>query len=384
MYPLTASSGENPLGSAPTRSGARDLEKGSGGCMGVLRAVKFRSAAPRGQNSLSRTSAREIKAKEEAVKLAEAATKKAEEKAAAAKAKAAAKEAVALEKAKAEYEKEVAALTKLAAQKRDDAIKHAGEELKKAVTTASIIRCKEEAGAQSARAKADEKAAKKRLEAEKAAWKGRQAAEKEAHGAFAKAEKLAGAEREKAEKTAEAARKEQIKQIMAVRERAFKEAEAEKKKTEEEEEERAESVDNNVQVVDDPNLVLPQTTLEWIASFIWGSKPAAAATPANTFLPDPDEQYSSSQTSSGPHDDSQQFFILHDDTSATLFYFTTLRPHIPMNHDDDHFTMFLPLLNVARDVHRFELRIGLRKTFTLRANIPQDVRVFRVWVEDPE
>ncbi|KAJ7811869.1 hypothetical protein B0H13DRAFT_2472192, partial [Mycena leptocephala] len=80
----------------------------------------------------------------------------AEAKSAAAKAKAAAKEAAALEKAKAEYEKEVAHLTKLAAQKRDDAIEKAGEELKKAVTTASIIR-REEASAQSARAKADEK-----------------------------------------------------------------------------------------------------------------------------------------------------------------------------------------------------------------------------------
>ena len=48
----------------------------------------------------------------------------------------------------------------------------------KAVTTASIIRRKEEAGAQTARVKADEKAAKKRLEAEKTAWKERQAAEK--------------------------------------------------------------------------------------------------------------------------------------------------------------------------------------------------------------
>jgi cell division protein YceG involved in septum cleavage len=51
----------------------------------------------------------------------------------------------------------VAHLTKLAAQKRDDAIEKAGKELKKAVTMASIIRRKEEATAQSARAKADEK-----------------------------------------------------------------------------------------------------------------------------------------------------------------------------------------------------------------------------------
>lgn len=55
----------------------------------------------------------------------------AEEKSAAAKAKAAAEEHAALEKARADYEKEVAVLMKLAAQKRDDAIKHAGEELTK-------------------------------------------------------------------------------------------------------------------------------------------------------------------------------------------------------------------------------------------------------------
>ncbi|KAJ7924679.1 hypothetical protein B0H13DRAFT_2577483 [Mycena leptocephala] len=142
----------------------------------------------------------------------------AEAKSAAAKAKAAAKEAAALEKAKAEYEKEFAHLTKLAAQKRDDALEKAGEELKKAVTTASIIRRKEEASAQSARAKADEKAAKARLSAEKDAWKERQAAEKEAHAVFAKAAKLATSECEKAA----------IKAILAKRDKAFKEAERER------------------------------------------------------------------------------------------------------------------------------------------------------------
>ncbi|KAF7342666.1 hypothetical protein MSAN_02024200 [Mycena sanguinolenta] len=73
----------------------------------------------------------EIKAKEEAVKKAEKATAKAEAKAAAAKAKAAADEQAALAKAKAAYDAEVAHLTKLAAQKRDDAIKKAGEALTK-------------------------------------------------------------------------------------------------------------------------------------------------------------------------------------------------------------------------------------------------------------
>ncbi|KAF7345863.1 hypothetical protein MVEN_01608200 [Mycena venus] len=86
----------------------------------------------------------ETKSKEEAVKKAEAATAKVcapfinintEAKALAAKAKAAQKKVAALEKAKAEYEKEVEHLTKLATEKRDDAIKHVGEKLKKGIKT---------------------------------------------------------------------------------------------------------------------------------------------------------------------------------------------------------------------------------------------------------
>ncbi|KAJ7842055.1 hypothetical protein B0H13DRAFT_2413982 [Mycena leptocephala] len=238
---------------------------------------------------------KEIKAKEEAVAKAEAATKKAEAKSAAPNAKAAAKEAAALEKAKAEYEKEVVHLTKLAAQKRDDAIEKAGR-----ITTASIIRRKEEASAQSARVKADEKAAKARLSAEKDAWKERQAAEKETHGAFAKAAKLATTEREKAEKAAEAARKAAIKAILAKRDKAFKEAEREKVLFPEGQSQieviAGDVGTDRVVVVHDvecggwrsrrptggalarmavnpPNA--PPTLLEWIGSFIWGAKSLA-------------------------------------------------------------------------------------------------------------
>ncbi|KAJ7924685.1 hypothetical protein B0H13DRAFT_2577491 [Mycena leptocephala] len=235
----------------------------------------------------------------------------AETKSAAAKAKAAAKEAVALEKPKAEYEKEVGHLTKLAAQKRDDTIEKAGEELKKAVTTASIIRCKEEASAQSAGAKADEKAAKACLSAEKDAWKECQAVEKEAHAAFAKAAKLATIEREKAEKAVEAARKAAIKAILAKRDRAFKEAEREKViscggtesnwgdcrdvgtewlmmwsvddgarggrqvQTAERAAEHDEAAANNLKAGEAAEAALPPTLLEWIGSFIWGAKSLA-------------------------------------------------------------------------------------------------------------
>ncbi|KAJ7907585.1 hypothetical protein B0H13DRAFT_2662368 [Mycena leptocephala] len=246
--------------------------------------------------------------KEDAVAEAEAATKKlkAEAKSAAAKAKAAAKEAAALEKAKAEYDKEVAHLTKLAAQKRDDTIEKAGEELKKAVTTASIIRRKEEASAQSARAKADEKAAKACLSAEKDAWKERQAAEKEAHAAFAKAAKLATSERKKAEKAAEAAREAAIKAILAERDRRrrgrrddargrveiwseLREADARRAvKTEyaaaltrarltairERAAEHDEAAANNLEAARARGGVAA-TLLEWIGSFIWGAKSLA-------------------------------------------------------------------------------------------------------------
>ncbi|KAJ7756671.1 hypothetical protein B0H16DRAFT_1458121 [Mycena metata] len=86
-----------------------------------------------------------------------------------------------------------------------------------AVTTASIIRRKEESSAQSARAKADETAARARLTAEKAAWKARNTTEATARGAFGAAAKLAGKEREKAREAA-------IKATLKDRERAFKDA----------------------------------------------------------------------------------------------------------------------------------------------------------------
>ncbi|KAF8208053.1 hypothetical protein K438DRAFT_2071667 [Mycena galopus ATCC 62051] len=149
----------------------------------------------------------------------------AEAKASAAPAAPAATEAAALEKAKATYEAEAVHLTKLAAQKRDDAIKKAGEELTKAVTTTSIIRRREEASAQTARAKADEAATK--------------ATEKEAAAAFAKAAKLATAERVKAEKAAEKARQ------AAIRRSA-----------------------NNLKAGEPEGDLQPPSSLEWLESFI--------------------------------------------------------------------------------------------------------------------
>jgi hypothetical protein len=131
-----------------------------------------------------------------------------------------------------------------------------------AVTTASIIRRREEAKFSTSLVKA-EKAAKDRLAAERKAWKDRQSAEHEAQEAFKNAEKLAGKTREKAEKDAEERRKKKVKEIEKEKLRAFKEAEDEKV---EEVEERKKKDEANRVTADDP--VVVQSTLACLTSFI--------------------------------------------------------------------------------------------------------------------